>query len=78
VVKVHYPDGEEQLALLIETIEEPTARLLDTDGQEFMALLRDCHGATTDGIWLYWKLRSPHTSAPSTDVENQSVLKSNN
>lgn len=67
VVVVHYPDGEEELALVSETLYEPTVQLVDSTGKEFTALLGQCQPANPDQAKNYWTERARHACESSIE-----------
>ena len=71
IVRVHYPDGAEEIAFLLETVNEPTVRLLDADGREFVTLQNCCALATPEEVKSYWstRMRRSKTTAIDTQIE---------
>jgi hypothetical protein len=78
IVVVHYADGAQEVALLLDTIEEPTVRAVDTDGQEFVVKLAQCVRATPEQAKHYWELRMRQLKESAIDAQIELTRRSQN
>lgn len=78
VVVVHYAEGQEELALVSETLYEPTVQLVDSSGNEFTALLSQCQPAKPEQAKSYWAQRARHACESSIEVIGRLLRDSTN
>jgi hypothetical protein len=78
IVVVRYADGAQEVALLLDTIQEPTVRAVDTEGQEFVVKLAQCVAATPEQAKLYWELRMQHVNESAISAQIELTRRSQN